>query len=448
MRCTRLTWCSYIERELEVKIRVLQYVQHLVLTVEHGESTIPFQHVRPEQMPLLNEITMNFESDHKECQVLVEGLTRYTEPVKVNLYIYLQHNRGPLLSEIEHWNKLNINLQHGGGTGIPLLTDIGACKTLNIQTLVLKFRDSYYTENVFEPIRHLKNLRTLRIIAYNQHLHEPSLTSVSAMSAFFHELENLEHLTLDIPADGFIWNLPPKVQYLKVHLGLFRKLPNDLSMFSGVTALELDLSHSSRETLLDFDFPFTSLKSLMLYTDKDSEPFIRRLVASNPGLINIGFRMSTRTTLDFSDGTLLPKSVEHINLSKWAKVELNEIISKPHPNLRSLSICYFKDASIDFDILREAVSPVGTCPKLCSVIGDMPKPIRLFQSHNSSASNEEEGDHYYYDRRRDMASFTSQIKEYPSGSRSLARMYIDTQGIRESQNMFRERYSKRIRHDI
>lgn len=275
-----------METESRLKVRVLEYVKHLVLVMSEPDfdgrvsSSLAFRYVRPKYMRQLNEITMYIQGEHQNYRKFFKGLAQYAHPVKLNLYIPMFN-----FSFNSRWTRL------------PMLKDIDTCKTLNIQSLTLRAHQLMWLGSVIESIRDFKNLRKLCLTSVYSNRPGGSLEPLSAMSAFFHELENLEHLTLYIPADGFVWNLPPKVWHLDTHMGLFRNLPDNKSMFSSITVLELSLENGfSRNTpRLDFVPPFTSLKSLALDEINDitgsSHEFkglIFCFVASNPGLINIG----------------------------------------------------------------------------------------------------------------------------------------------------------------
>lgn len=269
-----------MEKQPQQSTRVLQYVKHLLLAMEgwdiQARSSLAFRYVCPQYMPLLNEITMNIESHDLQYRAFFKGLAQYAQPVKLNLYISLDHGR---------WNYM------------PMLKDIDTCRTMNIQSLTMHAHRFRCSNSQVELIRDFKNLRELRLIADSpEDSSDRTRKSVAAMSEAFHSLDNLEHLTLHFPQEEFIWNLPPKVWYLKTHIGLLKNLPEDRSMFSSVTFLELFLSDpfSHNTDLSDLAFPFTSLKALSLYEGlacccKEPMPFILRALASNPGLTKLAY---------------------------------------------------------------------------------------------------------------------------------------------------------------
>lgn len=279
-------------RECRPNFRVLKYVKHLVLAVrkpgintKSNKSSLAFRYVRPEYMPLLNEVSIDIHCDHKHYRMLFKGLAQYAHSVKLNLYITLH---------CCEW------------ISMPMFENIDTCKALNIQSLTLLACSEWFSPGLIKSISDFKSLRKLCLISRCERP-ERARARVGAMSLFFNKLEKLEHLTLDIPREGFVWNLPPKVWYLNAHIGLFHELPED--MFSSVKVLELPpwdrFSPYSGRNPLVLDPPFTSLVSLGVhdtsrYNNKAFELLIRRFVASNPGLTNLAPESINLPSMDSS----------------------------------------------------------------------------------------------------------------------------------------------------
>lgn len=384
----------------------LKYIKHLLLILSTNYSAFPAQYVTPQTMPSLREMTIEVRGEIKdEVNTLLGGIREYESPIVLNLYLKVSEKSRQL----------------------PFLRDSANTKTLLVKSLTLRFQSYFYMEEVIEPLKHLTSVEFLSVSCSwsTRGIHPEALTPLSAISFAVNELTQLRRLELAIPSGVNTWQIPPSVEYLRARVQMFRNIPPNSQIYDSVTSLDLTLKDPTEtEGDLDIPAPFTNLESLIVYTTKDSAPFIRRLIASNPRLTNLALcSLDPSDEIEVSEYFPIADSIENLEFYGH-HLKMESIITRPHPNLQTLSLCQFSKASIDFDQLKWAVSPQGTCPKLKSIYGHLTTPVRSQDDCLTIFMNSE--------RFKNLKNFSFTVRPFITSISIVSHIFIDAYAIRQA----------------